>query len=635
MYKKYEYPINKNEFDELYGDYELFNFGAQISDIIFFKIDIVHDTIRFLGSNLKFFKNREVIKNYVDVIERNNLIHKDDKVVFEQAVEKLKLGISAPVSFRLQYSEQKIIWYSIAYTIILDEKNKPTFAIGKMNNIQESKELEDKASVDLLTSCLNKVTFESYTKTLINLQKMDPSVQHAFMIIDIDNFKSVNDNLGHFFGDILLKEISGKIKRIFRETDFIGRIGGDEFAVIMKNITDEKIIIQKMGEILEELEGYYQGENTKYHVSGSIGVALFPRDGQIYEEIYQNADAALYQSKYTGKNKFTIFNKNIVKGTMVNTTPFDVAHRALSHYFDQEIAMDVFNLLFEDDNYEASVTTVLQLLGKRFHVDRCYVFEFSPYSELTYDNTYEWCSNAMEPQIDYLQNVEVEIFTELFANANEEGVFYSNDLETVDDQETYKFLAAQGIRSFLHNYIKRNGVVSYAIGFDDCTSKRVWTPNEISTLMYASKIIAQFLSYRRAVVSIYRKSKENLQVLDSLNFYAYIVDAKNYSLKYANNITREIVPCTKVGEKCYSVFQDCDRACKHCPVKVLEEHPEASKVKMIVHNSKLNLELLVTASKIVSYDGKESIFVSATDIKAILDVIPEGSIYFENYLEIE
>ncbi|WP_409968061.1 sensor domain-containing diguanylate cyclase [Bengtsoniella intestinalis] len=628
-------PMEGLSAQQMAVDYELYHYGAQFTEDIFFKIDIINTTVMFLGNNLKQFKSREIIPDYINLVEKSSLIYHEDKELFAQAVADLTKGIQDPIKFRLHYPDGTIVWYHAQYTILKDETGKPISAVGKINNIQQTQDLTDKANQDMLTSCLNKGAFEGFAKALMNPQFAYSNDQHTFFIIDIDNFKAVNDNLGHFFGDIVLKEISAKLKRIFRESDWIGRIGGDEFAVVMKHVDDEKLIEKKAQEILTALDTTYQGKNTQYRISGSVGVATYPRHGHTYDDIYQNADSALYHSKFNGKNTFTVFHQALIKGTMINTTPFDVADRALSHFFDKEVAMDTFNLLFENEQYEASVMSVLGYIGEYYHVDRCYIFELQAGTDDTYDNTYEWCRDGITPQRDFLQNVDKSEFDELFGNANADGIFYCNELDAVKDPVTHDTLAMQGIKSFLLSFVKKNDIVNYAIGFDDCTSERIWSPSEISTLMYASKIISQFLAYQQALKTVESHSKDNLEVLDALNFYAYIVDTEEHTLKYLNDVTRQLVPEAEVGKKCYHVLRGNDCECADCPLRVLRENPAHEKVKMIIHNQKLNLDVLVTASKLISYDGKKSVFVSSTDIREIVNFIPEKDRNFSDFIVLE
>ena len=131
----------------------------------------------------------------------------------------------------------------------------------------------------------------------------------AFFMIDIDDFKYINDFFGHLSGDALLAEIAAGLKHIFRRQDIIGRIGGDEFAVIMKNIQNKEIVRKKAAEIMAIFNEYMHDEN--YTFSSSIGIAFLPEHGMDFETIYKNADIALYKAKASGKNNWKIYEPGL------------------------------------------------------------------------------------------------------------------------------------------------------------------------------------------------------------------------------------------------------------------------------------------------------------------------------------
>ena len=129
--------------------------------------------------------------------------------------------------------------------------------------------------------------------------------KHALFMIDIDNFKALNDTLGHKAGDEFLIALSKELKKNFRESDILGRIGGDEFFVLMRNVTEQKRVRQKADEIL----GIIQNVASKYlqvDLSGSVGISMYPKNGTTLDELYSKSDEALYEAKRTGKNKYII-----------------------------------------------------------------------------------------------------------------------------------------------------------------------------------------------------------------------------------------------------------------------------------------------------------------------------------------
>ena len=129
-------------------------------------------------------------------------------------------------------------------------------------------------------------------------------------ILDIDNFKKINDTMGHAFGDTLLKTLGKEIKTEFRMTDIIGRTGGDEFMVFLKDVTDDLIIEREANRITRFFHDFKAGgEYVKYSASASIGAAIFPDDAKNFKDLYMAADQALYKAKKRGKNQLAFYNE--------------------------------------------------------------------------------------------------------------------------------------------------------------------------------------------------------------------------------------------------------------------------------------------------------------------------------------
>lgn len=171
--------------------------------------------------------------------------------------------------------------------------------------------LNKQAKVDRLTGIYNKLSFEETTKEM--LANAAEGEHHAVILLDVDNFKGVNDNLGHAFGDQVLANIGNILRLNFNSSDCLGRIGGDEFCVLL-NIPENRqesfmeLINEKCRSLCTAFHNNYTGENGDYKISSSIGVSVFPDDGRNFAELYKCADKALYASKHKGKDTFTIYS---------------------------------------------------------------------------------------------------------------------------------------------------------------------------------------------------------------------------------------------------------------------------------------------------------------------------------------
>lgn len=192
---------------------------------------------------------------------------------------------------------------SIALFIIV------TFVVNFLFRIranEQNKKLKSEADTDLLTGLSNKIATERMIKEYMSTH---PSGQSVMFVVDLDNFKKINDTKGHAFGDEVLRVLGMRLQSMFRSTDIIGRIGGDEFIVFLKDI-DDLNIIEREGRKLEQL--FYKlevGEYVKYSVTGSVGGAVFPSDGANFEALYKAADKALYASKQRGKRQLTFHHQ--------------------------------------------------------------------------------------------------------------------------------------------------------------------------------------------------------------------------------------------------------------------------------------------------------------------------------------
>ncbi|MGG1311369.1 GGDEF domain-containing protein [Cohnella laeviribosi] len=171
------------------------------------------------------------------------------------------------------------------------------------------------ASHDLLTGLSNRAVFENSLTSSIEKNKKKGR-KTGLLHIDLDNFKKINDTLGHEAGDYFLKEVGGRIRSVVHDPDDItARLGGDEFVVILNNITDENTASEVALQLIQELQRPIEIKGTDvikdFNITASIGIALAPDHAQDADELYNCADQALYHAKRTGKNTFSVYSENI------------------------------------------------------------------------------------------------------------------------------------------------------------------------------------------------------------------------------------------------------------------------------------------------------------------------------------
>lgn len=244
--------------------------------------------------------------HYKEFLQRNGDVHPED-VHKLLAVYTGKL--SQTIEIRSKESRDGLDiwqWKAVQCSVLYNEDHQPTRTIGMLRDITKEKEKEqklmDQAQKDSLTGLLN----QSAVKGCVRRYLLEKSVEesYALLIIDLDKFKEVNDTYGHLAGNIVLIGVAEKLKSVCRGSDVIGRIGGDEFMVVLKDISAANAM-QKADEIIHAVRTIHLAGEVNFKVSCSIGVALSTAEDEPYDQLFADADKALYQAKERGKNCFS------------------------------------------------------------------------------------------------------------------------------------------------------------------------------------------------------------------------------------------------------------------------------------------------------------------------------------------
>ncbi len=612
--------VNEGDYDYYFTDVIptriVLNEISSLSSEWFFGVDLRTGNLQQYVDTLPIDKiNDSALFSLEKVIELG-IVHEDDIEKYKKVTENIQNGIFEPYDIRfLSENGEEYRYARLVYKTIFDQNNQPIYVIGKSTDVHDQKILEERSQKDLLTNCYNKISAEIIVSDKL---KTFPDGTHAFFIVDIDNFKSINDNLGHFFGDEVLKEIANGLHAVFREADIIARIGGDEFVVFLENIADKEMVEKKAKKILEVYSKTYSGEYRDYSITGSIGIAMYPHGGRTYEELYRNSDKALYQAKALGKNRFITYSHELSTGIMSNTTKIENADRIAGNFFDYDLISTVFNILYERNGDVTSINLTLRYIGQRYEADRSYIFESLDNGE-TYNNTFEWCEEGISSEIDDLQELPNHVFRDFVKKAHN-GIIYSNNLrETLEYDTAFETMVNQGILSFVHAQVKKDDVMTFFIGLDDCTKTRIWTEREINSLQYIGKLLSIILQGRHLrdeVELLAEYNKNSTHILDSADEVVYISDTDNYDLLYLNHTAIQAVgnPEEEVwrSKKCYEVLQGKTKPCEFCTNHLLTQddfyewsfyNPVIDKTfllkdKLIPFNGKLaRLEIALDISK--------------------------------------
>ncbi|MFL0245818.1 sensor domain-containing protein [Candidatus Clostridium stratigraminis] len=360
-----------------------------------FSIDLVDNGDLFVniwkldGTLIKFnnfaqmktgFREEEVLGNrWV-----NTLLHQSDAVELLEMFDKVKKGYIPPSIECELYCKTgnalKIIWSNY---IMKDKFNKPFLAVSVGMDVTELKETTNKLKIsnsklknmnnklelshkqlerqlveqkkikesiyrmayyDELTGLLNRTMFLKELSLELTLAKKSGG-KVALLFMDIDNFKNINDTLGHNNGDILLKVIGDNIGSLTNEDFIAARFGGDEFAILIKNIKSKEDIQNACTKVIKEFKRPINIKNREFNITISIGAAMYSDDIQDEYTLLKNADIAMYYSKEHGRNEFALYNNDmklqvLEKLELENGLKNALKNNEFCIYYQPQIAID-------------------------------------------------------------------------------------------------------------------------------------------------------------------------------------------------------------------------------------------------------------------------------------------------------
>jgi diguanylate cyclase (GGDEF)-like protein/PAS domain S-box-containing protein len=234
-------------------------------------------------------------------------------------ISRIRLKMVSEKRKDLPLRQQKIIRYD---GIPVDVEMSGTWlnykgegaVLSVIRDITERKKAEETinqlAYYDILTGLPNRVLFrERFTLELAHAQRNNQML--AVLFLDLDRFKSVNDTLGHSMGDDLLREIASRLKGVLRKVDTISRMGGDEFMVLLPEVTKPEDTVTITRKILNSLQKPFDINGNQLYITTSIGISVYPKDGEDMDSLVRNADAAMYRAKEMGGNGYYIFASSI------------------------------------------------------------------------------------------------------------------------------------------------------------------------------------------------------------------------------------------------------------------------------------------------------------------------------------
>ncbi|WP_180326514.1 sensor domain-containing diguanylate cyclase [Raoultibacter phocaeensis] len=284
---------------------ERYRILSELTHAISFDYDVDADAVLLYLDRTGKGMEAQVIPSYFETMleKRRGVVHPDSVEAVHTMFARVREGSDGgAIEYQADYYGLGYAWYRTNLFVVHDAYGS-RHLVGLIENIQNEFDLRKRAELDETTGLTNHAT----AKELVNLALADPATRTNSIcaVLDIDDFKLVNDTCGHIEGDALLHEVGSVLRSSFRETDVIGRVGGDEFVLLLKNI-DLDIALSKLHKVTERVAAYAL-PCSGYVPSLSIGVYKIKSDDMTYRDAFVKADDALYRAKRAGKNRIVVY----------------------------------------------------------------------------------------------------------------------------------------------------------------------------------------------------------------------------------------------------------------------------------------------------------------------------------------
>lgn len=392
--------------DELLLLNEQYSMLEEVTDDVPFEYDVKGKRFRIPH---KYHINGRLQKDdqdYMGIEEWLTFIHKEEQPLYREVIQNASAKeMSGSFDYRMNTALggglPQYCWYRTVYRSIRGTNGKILKIIGRSYDISSDRKIQEQLSEEMrrdpLTHLYNKVATGEEADRILNEY---PEGTHVLFLIDIDNFKSINDTFGHTVGDTVISDIASALEEQFPDHKLVGRVGGDEFLVLMDNTTIKQAE-QKAKELCRHGDKKLVGDDAVIHVTMSIGLAVSGQDGDCYTELFDQADRAMYEIKQSGKSNYAFAGKNKEGHTKrnIDTCGKDVDFEK-KQGMDKEFLNTAFLLLSHARDMNGSLNVLLERIGRRYHLDMVAVFEYDEkISQMTLTNYWSTFGQIYEKNV--------------------------------------------------------------------------------------------------------------------------------------------------------------------------------------------------------------------------------------------
>ena len=486
------------------------------------------------------------IYDFYKKLDETDYIHPDSKQVFKDNINRAKQGrCNGTFEFQGMFrDDNQYHWYIMHYTTVLDENSVPERIVGRVNVYDEEKkaqlEIKRRLMNDEMTGLYNKSACEK----IISEKLESENVSGALLVLDIDNFKLINDTFGHTFGDTVIENFAQGIKSAVWDDVIVGRIGGDEFLVFIPNATKETAT-ETASHLCTMMKETYVGDQLHLpdSVGCSIGISYVPENGTAFQTVFDKADLAMYYSKSKGKNRFSEYNEKMLSAKAdimsMKKDEQESVSTGKTLVYDADFATYTFSLLSHSRDIDSSLNLLLDRIGKQY--DLSYVAVLEDIQNDGYMHfTNSWHFEHGIQSLDATPPLHAKNTRYIAAKAPTSSLYTIEDTRNMKkDKDVGELLySTYNCHSFVGVRFPEGNQVDGCLFFTDCTKIREWNEFELGTFSELTRIISVFIALRRERI----RSREQIELLstkDALtglyNQETFIEMSKDFIKKYVDS----------------------------------------------------------------------------------------------------
>lgn len=392
---------------------------------------------------------------------------------------------------------------SIRKLYMVDETTGEEYLLITKKDVTKQKNTERKyreqAQRDSMTKLYNRVSGREIVESY--LDRKNPYESCGMLVMDVDYFKGVNDSYGHLFGDKVLIKISQLLMEHFDKKAVVSRVGGDEFVVFFYDIENNQLV-SRVGGFFDDIKTLTFAEND-YIPTCSIGVCFVPKNASncSYDQIFQNADWALYQAKKRGRNRYVFCdNMHRYNEEIMEAGQKEAAKQQLdARYFQNDILATAFEVFEKHRYFDDAIKQLLQIIGIRFQLDRISVVDIDIRNNIA-SCSYQWRANGVKAALEKPQCYKREDFQKFFSKYNAFNALVIND-ENVNEYsvEGQRLVMQNNTRTILHIARYDEGRYAGTVAFVTCNKNRFWSLDKMHEL---SEVVKLFSVYRRKSLGV-------------------------------------------------------------------------------------------------------------------------------------